>query len=312
MGVASALRGWDLLDPLLAGERVGTPAVAFWKHHPVADQNGRSLAAATLAFQRRVECDLVKLTPASSYQLVDYGMRDEWIPDGVGRRTVTHRPIAHPGDWLRLRERHPGGGFTGEMLGCALRIRRALSREIPLVVTIFNPIFQAVALAGLGRFLDHVESSPTEVSHGLATLTANTLALMEAFRGAGVDGFYLATQHASAAAMARRVYGRWGLPGDQACAGAMHGSLSILHLHGDAVPFDACPADVQVLHYDSALPVNPPVREALRLFPGTVASSAPPEGLPEHRFIVSTGCAVPLDVSDEELAARAKQYRKAW
>ena len=272
MHAASALRGWDLLGPTLAGDRVEVPAIAFWKHHPVADQDGRALAEATLAFQRRVDCDWVKLGPASSYQLVDYGLRDEWIPDGLGRRTVTHRPISHPSDWLRLPELRPGGGFTGEMLGCALRVRRALPREIPLVATIFNPIFQAVALAGMERFLEHIETSPNEVSQGLATITANTTALMHAFRGAGVDGFYLATQHASPAVMAWRIYCRWGSPGDKACLGAMHGALSIMHLHGEGVPLNACPNDAQVLHYDCALPGNPSVADAMRRFAGTVSS----------------------------------------
>lgn len=311
-GVASMLRGWDLLGPILAGERVDVPAITFWKHHPVADQDGHSLAEATLAFQQHVGCDLVKLSPASSYQLVDYGLRDEWIPDGLGRRTVTHRPIGHPDDWLRLPERRAGTGFTGEILGCALRVRRGLAREIPLVITIFNPIFQAVTLAGIDRFLEHIETSPAEVSQGLITIAANTLALMEAFRGAGVDGFYLATLHATPAAMARRIYCRWGAPGDKACVGAMHGSLGIMHLHGEAVPLEACPADVQVLHYDCALAGNPTVTEAMRQFPGVVASGLPAEGLPERRFILSSGCTVPLDVPAAELAALARKYRQAW
>jgi uroporphyrinogen decarboxylase len=311
MGVANAIRGWDVLGPILAGERVDVPAIAFWKHHPVADQDGRSLAEATLAFQWRVDCDLVKLTPASSYQLVDYGLRDEWIPDGVGRRTVTHRPVVEPEDWLRLAERRPGGGFTAEMLGCALRVRRALPRDIPIIATIFNPIFQAVTLAGMERFLEHIEASPVEVSQGLTTITANTIALIEAFRGEGVDGFYLASQHASQAAMTRRIYCRWGAPGDKACVGAMHSSLSIMHLHGEGVPIDACPTDARVLHYDATLPGNLAVSDTIRRFAGVVSSKAPPEGLPERRFIVSSGCTVPLDVSDDELAGLVAKYRRA-
>lgn len=290
----ATLRGWDLLRSILAREPFETPAVAFWKHHPVADQDARSLAEATLAFQRRVDCDFVKLTPASSYQLVDYGLRDQWIPDGIGRRTVTHRPVTVPDDWLRITARRPGAGFTGEILRAAALVRRALPREIPLVATIFNPVFQAVALAGERVFGAHRQTAADRVDQGLATLTRNTVALIGALRDAGVDGFYLASQHA-------------GMPcsGDAACAAAMRGSLSIMHLHGEGVNLDAVPRGIDVLHYDCTLPGNPSVNAAMRRFRGIVASVEPPAP------ILAGGCAIPLAVPELELAARVERYRRS-
>jgi len=306
-----AVRGRELLGGILAGDAVDGPAIAFWKHHPVADQDGERLAEATIAFQKEVDCDLVKLGPASSYQLIDYGLRDEWIPDGIGRRTVTRRPVEKPEDWLRLLVRDPFNGFTGKMLACAKIVRRAISREIPVVATIFNPIFQTVALAGIARFLDHAESAPVELSHGLAILGENTRLLMEGFREEGVDGFYLATQHASTTAMAPWVYDRWGSPGDLVCVEAMRGTLSMMHFHGESIQLGAFPSGVEVLHYDCALSGNPSVHQVMNRFPGTVvASGLPAEGMPASRYILSCGCAVPLHVSNDELAAMAEKYRK--
>jgi len=306
-----AVRGRELFGRILAGDSVDAPAVAFWKHHPVADQDGARLAEATIAFQRQVDCDLVKIGPASSYQLIDYGLRDEWIPDGIGRRTVTHRPVEKPDDWLRLPARHPFEGFTGKILTCTRIVRRAIPSEIPVVATIFNPIFQAVALAGIERFLDHAESAPVELSRGLAILTENTRLLMEGFREAGVDGFYLATQHASATAMMPVVYDRWGSPGDRVCVEAMRGTLSMMHFHGESIRLEAFPSSVHVLHYDWALPGNPSVRQVMNQFPDTVvASGLPHEGLPTCRYLLSSGCVVPLNVSNDKLAAVAEKYRK--
>jgi uroporphyrinogen decarboxylase len=305
MGAVSiaALRGWDLLEPILAGENPGAPAVAFWKHHPVADQDAGAFAEATLAFQRRVDCDFVKMMPASSYQLVDSGLRDEWIPDGIGRRTVTHRPISEPDDWLRLARRRPHDGFTGEILGAAAMVRRRLAREIPLIATIFNPAFQAVTLAGSARFFEHREAAPDQVAEGLAVISANTVELIEAFRDAGVDGFYLASQHATAG------HRELTATGDAACVAAMRGALSMMHLHGGGIALDACPVGVHVLHYDCTAAGNPSVRAAMRRFGGVVSSGLPDEGLPEQRFILSSGCVVPLGVCDESLAELVCKYR---
>lgn len=70
--------------------------VAFWQHHPVADQHGERLADATCAFQARFDCDLVKITPASSFQLRDLGQTDSWTGDPIGRRTFGPGPVSPP------------------------------------------------------------------------------------------------------------------------------------------------------------------------------------------------------------------------
>lgn len=70
--------------------------VAFWQHHPVADQHEERLADATCAFQARFDCDLVTITPASSFQLRDLGQTDSWTGDPIGRRTFGPGPVSPP------------------------------------------------------------------------------------------------------------------------------------------------------------------------------------------------------------------------
>jgi uroporphyrinogen decarboxylase len=302
-------RGRDLLDAVLRGESTVVPAVAFWRHHPVADQDATALAEATLAFHRRVECDFVKITPASSFQLIEYGLQDQWVPDGIGHRSITHRPIVCPEDWLRLPSIRPGQGFSAQILLCSRLVRRAVDKEIPVIQTIFNPVFQAIALAGIERFLEHLESAPEELAQGLRTITHNTTVLINRFRDDGVDGFFLASQHARASALPWPVYQRWASPGDQACIAAMKECMRIMHLHGESVYLDACPSGTDVLHYDCTLP-NPTVNETLLKFPGTVSSVAAADELPQRRYIISGGCAVPLGVSDASLATLVRKFRE--
>ncbi|MBM3144322.1 MAG: uroporphyrinogen decarboxylase, partial [Chloroflexi bacterium] len=74
----TALTHRQRLEICLSGEKPDRPPVALWRHFPVDDQTPEGLAAATLNYQRLYDFDFVKITPASSFCLVDWGSRDEW------------------------------------------------------------------------------------------------------------------------------------------------------------------------------------------------------------------------------------------
>ena len=66
----------DRLKAAIAGQKADRPPVALWRHFPVDDQDPALLAAATAAFQQTYDFDLVKVTPASSFCLRDWGAQD--------------------------------------------------------------------------------------------------------------------------------------------------------------------------------------------------------------------------------------------
>ncbi|MBE9474917.1 MAG: uroporphyrinogen decarboxylase, partial [Chloroflexi bacterium] len=68
----------DRIEACIANEAVDRTAVALWRHFPVDDQSPASLAEATIDFQRAYDFDLVKVTPASSFCIKDWGAKDEW------------------------------------------------------------------------------------------------------------------------------------------------------------------------------------------------------------------------------------------
>ena len=82
------------------------PPVALWRHVPVDDQDPKLLADATLNFQRTYDCDLVKVTPASSFCVKDWGVEDQWMGDTEGTRPERDR--SSPGRGLRTRFVDPG------------------------------------------------------------------------------------------------------------------------------------------------------------------------------------------------------------
>ena len=78
------------------GSPVDRPPLVLWRHFPVADQDPVNYAKATLDFQNRFDFDLIKVSPSSSYCLVDWNVKDEWRGNPEGTRDYIHYPISNP------------------------------------------------------------------------------------------------------------------------------------------------------------------------------------------------------------------------
>ena len=91
------------LEECISGGLPDRPPVALWRHFPVDDQDPGRLATATAAFQRSFDLDFIKVTPASSFCLLDWGARDVWNGAVEGTREYSaQRVISEPEDWGRL------------------------------------------------------------------------------------------------------------------------------------------------------------------------------------------------------------------
>ena len=135
------------------------PPVALWRHFPVDDQDPETLAAATLDFQRHYDFDLVKVTPASSYSIKDWGAEDVWEGHPEGTRRYTRQVIVKPQDWEHLPVLSPSSPHLARQLACLRIIRAALTPDTPLLQTIFSPLAQAKNLAGGERLIVHLRLS---------------------------------------------------------------------------------------------------------------------------------------------------------
>ncbi len=320
----------ELLSAALQGEATAVTPVALWRHHPEQDQQAETLAASTLRDQARFDADFVKLTPASTWQTRDQGLQDRWAGDPIGRREITHRQIHTHHDWQRLQPLNPWHGFSGRILRAARQVRHALPPEIPLLATVFNPIFQAVQLAGLERVREHARTHPTALQAGLSVLLANTLAIIEQLADLGVDGLFLATQHAGRAALAPEPYGSLALAADQVCLAAAPLPFTMLHLHGPDLHWEPfATLDGTLIHYD-AIPGNPapdllaqrvsrgiatgpsPAGQLLHGTPATLTAEilALRQRLIGQRFILAPGCALPLAVTEQQITTLIQAARR--
>lgn len=231
----------DRLAAAIAGEVVDRPPVALWRHFPGDDQRPADLAAATLSFQWSWDWDLVKVTPASSFCVRDWGVEDRWIGNDEGTREYTRRAIERPEDWRQLTVLDAHKGSLGGQLRCLEKIVAELGKDTPVIQTIFSPLAQAKNLAGNERLLVHMRRYPAAVKAGLETITQTTNRFIRLALKTGIDGIFYAVQHASYAFMSVESYNEFGRPYDLRLFEALEGSdawFNLLHLHGNDVMFD--------------------------------------------------------------------------
>lgn len=303
------------LEACLANRIIDRPPVALWRHFPVDDQKPERLAEATVNFQRTFDFDFIKVTPASSYCLKDWGVEDKWNGATEGTRDYTKRVIHEPDDWLNLKELDPNKGYLGDQLKCLALITKEIGEETPVIQTIFNPLSQAKNLVGKNELITQLRKYPSAVHTGLQTITNTTKAFIEAANETGIAGIFYAVQHASYNVLSPGEYEEFGRHYDLQILGQTEPLwFNVLHIHGNNILFEQL-ADypVQVINWHDK-ETFPSLKEAKSLFQGVVCGGISREqtivlGSPSdlqieaenafeqtgmERFILGTGCVVPI------------------
>lgn len=228
----------ERIREVLTGNHPDRVPVGLWRHFPVDDQDPEILAESTLDFQKRYDLDLIKVTPASSYCLKDWGAQDRWEGNTEGTRKYIQYVVQEPRDWDRLKVLDPRGGFLGAQLQCLKIVVGKAGATTPVVQTIFNPLAQAKNLCGDSTLRRHLQKHPDAVRTGLDIILQSTLRFIEVCLEIGVDGIFLAVQHATPAFFREEEYRKWGMPDDlKILAAAGNSWLNILHLHGEEIHF---------------------------------------------------------------------------
>jgi uroporphyrinogen decarboxylase len=291
------------------------PPIALWRHFPVDDQSAETLATATLDFQHHYDFDFVKVTPASSSCLADWGVEDTWEGNPDGTRRYVKRGIAKLQDWEKLPILDPHqAAHLAAQLDCLRLIKRELDPGTPIIQTIFNPLAQAKNLVGGSKLIVHLRQHPDAVLKGLQTIAETTRRFVEACMEIGIDGVFFANQHAQSGVLTLEEYNEFGLPYDlRILEPAKELRCNILHLHGDHVYFQlAWQTPCQIVNWHDR-ETGPTLAAAQKNYGGTVCGGLSVDkmvyGSSEDvrkeaedailqtsgkRFILGTGCVIPV------------------
>jgi uroporphyrinogen decarboxylase len=241
----------ERMRAVLAGDQPDRIPVALWRHFPVDDQDPAALAASSLAFQAEFDLDMIKVTPASSFCIKDWGAQDVWEGNTEGTRLFLGSVIQKPADWERLKILDPAKGALARQISCLKEILRRVKGVVPVVQTVFNPLAQAKHLCGPDTLKEHLVRYPEALRAGLDTIARSTVLFVEMCMDCGIDGIFLAVQHANASFPGEAEYRKWGTKDDLAILQAARGGwINMLHLHGLKVFFPlAVEYPVQIVNW---------------------------------------------------------------
>lgn len=279
------------------------------------DQSADGLAAATLYFQVQYDFDLVKVTPASSFCLKDWGAEDQWKGNTEGTRDYTRRVITDPGDWSRLHRLDPRQGHLGAQIQALQQITQGVGDRVPVLQTIFSPLAQAKNLVGGDELLIHLHRYPSELHEGLKIITDSILDFLEEAAHTGIAGIFYAIQHAQYSLLTEDEFTEFGQAYDLLILEAARRFwLNMAHLHGSQVMFDRVASyPIQALNWHDR-DTEPDLEQAAARFPGllcgglsrwrTMVLGDPSAVRMEirqalevtggRRLIVGTGCVLPI------------------
>lgn len=178
----------------LEGQPVDRVPLSLWRHFHKQDQQPASLAAATLAFYKKYDFDLIKLTPSGFYAIEDWGAQVIPAKNDDEPPTLKKQVIKKPEEWRSLTTLSSTTGRYGQTLDALKRLADQLDKDdAPILMTIFSPLTIAYKLAG-DALLDHLQNYPTDVHIGLATIAETTSRFADMALEAGADGIFFASQ----------------------------------------------------------------------------------------------------------------------
>lgn len=298
----------ERVQAALRGEVVDRPPVCFW-HHFRPHGSGHRLAELTYDFfVRRFDLDIVKLMPDLRYPFPRRAVveLDDWyLIDAIDMRRSRYAQ-----EWVRA-VRH---------------LRELAGPDVPIVVTVFSPLTQAMYAAARPELvLEHAAEHPALLHQVLALLAENIRAHLELVLAAGADGIFFALQGCTAATMPVERYREFGRPYDLlALAGAADGWLNILHVHGDRELFfdDVLDYPVHALSWSDRR-AGPSLHEARQRTEKCLMGgwdefgalvSGPVEAIRAEaldalqqtggrKFILANGCSVPDETDERWLTA---------
>ncbi len=322
--VAVKMNSFQRIEAVIHREPVDRVPIALWRHFPYVDQTAEGLAQAVIAFQKKFEFDLVKVTPASGYMAEAWGAKLVPKANDEGTREYLSRPVQRPQDWHTLQSLDITQGVLGRELRALTLIRREISDEVPVLQTIFSPLTTARNLAG-ERWLSDLLERPDDLKAGLAVIAETTIKFARACLEAGTDGIFFATQLASHDFLTEDEYRAFGVEYDRQVLDAIkdQAKLVVLHVHGLKIMFDLLKEyAVQIINWhDRRTP--PSLAEAQKRFKGAVLGGLNEwdvllRGKPEdvkaqvrdalaqtggRRVIIGAGCVIPITTPEANIQA---------
>ena len=237
----------DRVLAALRGERPDAVPAGFWGHNYAREHSADELAAETVERARALDWDFVKIQSRAECFAECWGARWGRSADPVRREPQLAPVVRTARDLDAIRASTADRAPLEEQLDALRLIRRALADGRPLLMTLFSPLMTLPYLlveqpdAGQRRAaLELVRSDPARTARALAAIAELHAWFARACVEAGADGVFYATNMTATGLASADEVERFERPhAEQVLASLGPGTLSMLHICGSGIQFDA-------------------------------------------------------------------------
>lgn len=184
----------ERMEMIAAGESPDRAAASIWRHFFHKESTVDGLVEAMLDYQKKYDWDFMKINPRASYHFEDWGSRFEWSTDEFRKHKKIKDAVSDISGWDRIEVLTPEAPVLNDHLKAINTIKKASDPELPLLMTVFNPLGIARYMTGDKTVvLDHLNKDPNRVKTALENITGTFEKYVQECRDAGADGIFYAT-----------------------------------------------------------------------------------------------------------------------
>ena len=269
----------ERIEMIVAGEKPDRYAASFWRHYFHMEHHAEGTVEAMLQFQKQFDWDFMKINPRADFHIEGWGFRHEWSHDEFKKHRKLQFPVTKVEDWGKIKPLPLTSPSLAEHLKVVSEIRRKSDPELPLLMTVFNPLSIAGRMVPERPiFAEHLRSHPELVEKALEAIAETFAAFVADLRNAGADGIFFATlQWASSNMLTWEEYERFGVPYDlkvmQAAEDDAINLLNVCDSNNYLEQLAGREYPAQMINWNSGDPTNLSLERAAELMPGRVLVS---------------------------------------
>jgi len=235
---------FDLLKETFLGNVDEQIPLALWKHHPDVDRSPEGLAREEIAFHRKFDSDVMKISFFGHYPCIDFGCEAEYDGATSGSTTLTKAAISQASDWEVLDKPDVMEGEFGSQVRAVELIHDYTQDKVPTMATIFDGPMVADKICDK-ELAKYLEETPEIITSALDMITDVMIDFARATLETGADGLFIASQHSTKASISDAHYKEFILPQDLKLISKLRGKAKfiVMHLHArepnEEIRFDA-------------------------------------------------------------------------
>ena len=318
----------ERIQIIIRGEKPDRFAASAWRHFLHLESDLNKFVGVMLDFQKKFDWDFMKINPRACYHVEDWGTKADWSTDECTKHRLYGFPVDKIEDWDKIEVLPPDTPALAEHLTAISMIRKETGPDLPLFMTVFNPLGVARHLVdSKEKLIEHLNQDPDRVNTALENIARTFEQYVPKIIDAGADGlFYATVEWGTFDVLTFEQYEKFSKPYDLRILKATGAdAINLLHVcKSNNFLKELADYPVQLVNWDTSDPTNPNIDDAFGFLDNkTVIGGLDHRGWLQHgtpsevatevgkikermqgrRFIFGPGCTMPPEVPFANLQA---------